>query len=240
MKAFGYLRVSGRGQIDGDGFPRQRTSIKAYAETHGIQVVRWFEEKGICGENELDNRPALQELLVSLQSNGVRVVLIEKLDRLARKLTVQESIIADFQKNGFEIISVAEPDLCSDDPSRVLLRQFMGAIAEYDKKMIVLKLKAARQRMRVKVGRCEGRKQYGNRPGELEVIERMFAIYADGAGMISVHKQLNAEGIKTRYGQKWTPATVARIMKRYPHRLTRSTCKVSREETLRNYVAPQG
>jgi DNA invertase Pin-like site-specific DNA recombinase len=218
MKAFGYLRVSGRGQIDGDGFPRQRASIKAYAETHDIQVIRWFEEKGICGENELDNRPALQELLLSLHSNGVRVVLIEKLDRLARKLTVQESIIADFQKNGFEIMSVAEPDLCSDDPSRVLLRQFMGAIAEYDKKMVVLKLKAARQRMRVKVGRCEGRKQYGDRPGEAEIIDRMFAIYAD-TDMISVHKQLNAEGVKTRYGQHWTPATVARIMKRYPHRL---------------------
>jgi hypothetical protein len=31
---------------------------------------------------------------------------------------VQEAIIKDLKKQGFELISVAEPDLCSDDPSR--------------------------------------------------------------------------------------------------------------------------
>jgi DNA invertase Pin-like site-specific DNA recombinase len=47
----------------------------------------------------------------------VKVVLIETLHRLARDLMVQESILADFKRHGFEIISVSEPDLCSDDPS---------------------------------------------------------------------------------------------------------------------------
>jgi DNA invertase Pin-like site-specific DNA recombinase len=114
--------IAGRkGQLDGDGFTRQREAIENYAAQHGITVTHWFEEKGVCGENELDERPALQELIVALHSNGTRLVLIEKLDRLARKLTVQESISADMQKSGFELISVMEPDLCGDDPSRVLL-----------------------------------------------------------------------------------------------------------------------
>ncbi len=31
-KAVSYLRVSGKGQVDGDGFPRQRETIARYAE----------------------------------------------------------------------------------------------------------------------------------------------------------------------------------------------------------------
>ena len=46
---------------------------------------------------------------------------------------VQESIIADFKRKGLSIISVNEPDLCSDDPSRVLMRQMLGAKFQYEK-----------------------------------------------------------------------------------------------------------
>ena len=37
MKAFGYLRVSGQGQVQGDGFTRQEEAIKAYAEKAGYE-----------------------------------------------------------------------------------------------------------------------------------------------------------------------------------------------------------
>ena len=76
----------------------------------------------ISGTRDLENRPALQELMVALHSNGTKLVLVERLDRLARDLMIQESIIADMKRHGFEIVSVAEPDLCSDDPSRTLMR----------------------------------------------------------------------------------------------------------------------
>lgn len=39
MKAFGYLRVSGKGQVPGDGFPRQKVAIKAYADAQGIKIT---------------------------------------------------------------------------------------------------------------------------------------------------------------------------------------------------------
>ena len=46
-KAFAYLRVSGKGQVDGDGFPRQLAAVKAYAAAHGVRIVKVFEEKGV-------------------------------------------------------------------------------------------------------------------------------------------------------------------------------------------------
>jgi DNA invertase Pin-like site-specific DNA recombinase len=212
--AFGYLRVSGRGQLDGDGFTRQRECIERFAAQHDIKITQWFEEQGLSGENELDDRAALQELLASLYFNGIRLILIEKLDRLARKLTVQESIIADFQKSGFTLVSVMEPDLCSDDPSRVLLRQFMGAIAEYDKKMIVARLKAARQRIRNKTGRCEGRKPYGTREGESAAIGRIRGLHATGRTYTEIAQTMNDEKYSTRNGGQWYVASVSRVLQR--------------------------
>jgi DNA invertase Pin-like site-specific DNA recombinase len=214
IKAFAYLRVSGKGQVDGDGFPRQKAAIKAYADAHGIRIKTWFQEEGVSGTKDLDNRPALQELMIALHSNGVRTVLIEKLDRLARDLMVQETIIGDLRKNGFEIISVAEPDLCSDDPSRKLVRQVFGAISEYERSMIVLKLRAARQRARIRDGRCEGRKPFGEREGEQDIIGRIQKLADRGMNFTQIADKLNAEGLPTRANGQWFPATVSRILAR--------------------------
>jgi len=57
-----------------------------------------------------------------------------------------------------------------DDPTRVLIRQILGAVAQFEKAIIVSKLKAARLRKRRAVGRCEGRKPFGTRPGEAQIV----------------------------------------------------------------------
>jgi DNA invertase Pin-like site-specific DNA recombinase len=211
-RAFGYLRVSGRGQIDGDGFPRQLEAVKAYAASHGIRLVKIFREEGISGTHELADRPALVEMLEALAADGVKLVLIEKLDRIARDLLVQETIIGDLRKRGFELVSVMEPDLCSTDPSRVLMRQIFGAIAEYDRAMIVAKLRGARQRMKARTGRCEGRKPYGFYDGESDALERMRALRAEGLGYDRIADLLNAEGLRPRTGAQWWGKTVNNIL----------------------------
>jgi hypothetical protein len=59
------------------------------------------------------------------------------------------------------LVSVAEPDLMASDSTRVLMRQLLGAVAQYDKSQIVAKLRGARMRKRAQQGRCEGRKPFG-------------------------------------------------------------------------------
>jgi DNA invertase Pin-like site-specific DNA recombinase len=213
-KAFAYLRVSGKGQLQGDGFTRQMAAIKDYAAKHDIRIVNTFREKGVCGENELEDRPALLELLEALASNGVKLVLIEKLDRLARDLMVQETLISDLQKRGFELISVMEPDLLQNDPTRILMRQIFGAIAQYEKAMIVAKLRGARQRMKQREGKCEGRKAYGEHPGEEAILERMKALHVEGVSFNRIAQQLNAENITPRGAQRWSAWTVNQILSR--------------------------
>jgi DNA invertase Pin-like site-specific DNA recombinase len=214
INAFAYLRVSGKAQVGGDGFPRQRAAINSYALAHGITIIRWFEERGISGSRDLDNRPALRDLMIALHSNGTKTVLIEKLDRLARDLMVQETIIGDLRKNGFELLSVAEPDLCSDDPSRKLVRQVFGAISEYERSMIVLKLRGARERSRAKNGRCEGRKPYGHTPEETAVIRRMHELRGQGLNDVQIADTLTNSGLRPRKAAAWSSAVVGRILER--------------------------
>ena len=213
-KAFAYLRVSGKGQVKGDGFTRQQTAIRKFAAEREIKIVKVFREEGVSGTKELENRPALSDLMKSLHGNGVRTVLIERLDRLARDLMIQETIVADLRKHGFRLLSVAEPDLLEDDPTRKLLRQMMGAVAEYEKSMIVLKLRGARQRKKALTGRCEGRKPFGDRPGEQRTIERMKELRAEGYGFDRLAGRLNEEGLRTRMGKPWHGFTINQILAR--------------------------
>jgi len=214
-KAFAYLRVSGKGQIQGDGFPRQLSAIKAYAEIHGIKLAQVFREEGVCGATESADRAAWAKLMVALHADGLKTIIIEKLDRLARDLMVQEATIADLQKHGFTLISVAEPDLMATDPTRILMRQLMGAVAQYDKSQIVIKLRGARQRMRAANGRCEGRKPYGSRGGEAAVIERMRQLRAAGMAYRKIAVTLNSESVPTRTaGGRWRGCTVNGILRR--------------------------
>jgi DNA invertase Pin-like site-specific DNA recombinase len=211
-KAFGYVRVSGDSQIAGDGFPRQVAAIKAYAKQHDIRIVKMFREEGVTGSKETMDRPAWVEMMTALHSNGARTVIIERLDRLARDLMVQEATIAELQKQGFTLVSVQEPDLMSADPTRVAFRQMMGVFAQYDKSQIVIKLKAARMRKRAKEGRCEGRKPYGHYDGEPEILQRMKALRATDMGFDRIAAQLNAEGVQTRTGGRWHGLVINRIL----------------------------
>ena len=213
-KAFAYLRVSGKGQLRGDGYARQLDAINRYAKTNDIKVVRTFKDGGVSGTKELNERPAFMRMLAALHANGVRLILVERLDRLARDLFVQESILAELRKHGFTLISVEEPDLLQDHPYRVMFRQFQGAISQAEKANLVLKLRGARQRMKEKTGRCEGRKPYGTKDGEQNVIDRMKQLRATGMSFDKIAITLNDEGVPTRTpGKKWHGFAVNQILK---------------------------
>jgi DNA invertase Pin-like site-specific DNA recombinase len=212
-KAFAYLRVSGKGQVDGDGFPRQAAAIKSYAKDHDIRIVKTFREEGVTGSKETMDRPAWVDMMSALHGNGVKTILIEKLDRLARDLMVQEACIADLRKNGFTLVSVMEPDLMATDATRVLMRQLLGAVAQYEKTQIVIKLRAARTRIKAQEGRCEGRKPFGFYEGEQAAIERMTALQTSGMSVRAIAAKLKAEGVPTRTGRQWRDAVVGRILK---------------------------
>lgn len=90
-----------------------------------------------------------------------------------------------------------------DDPTRTLIRQILGAVAQFEKAVIVSKLKAARVRKRRAEGRCEGRKPFCTRPGEAEVVERILKLRRKPRGgerlsFAAIAERLNADDVPTR------------------------------------------
>lgn len=60
--------MSGIGQVDGDGFDRQRELISRFADQAGITIPRFYEEKGVSGATGEEDRPAFQEMLTAILS----------------------------------------------------------------------------------------------------------------------------------------------------------------------------
>ncbi len=211
---FAYLRVSGRSQVHGDGFRRQFIAIRQYCAANGLRIVRIFKERGVCGASDLEDRPALSELFNALEENGTKTVVIEKIDRLARDVLVFETIIRDFQKSNYTMLSTCEPNLVSDDPTQEFIRTLLAALARLEKKLLVLKLRGARQRKKARGERGEGRHAFGEKPGEAEVLKTICAAGARGDTTREIAKALDAAGLRTRYKKPWDAGTIAKILRR--------------------------
>jgi hypothetical protein len=69
-------------------------------------------------------------------------------------------------------------------------------------------------RQRAATGRCEGRKPYGFREGEQQVLARMKSWRAEGVSLNRIADQLNADEVPPRSGQRWHPYTVSKILAR--------------------------
>lgn len=220
--AYTYIRVSSRGQCadDKDGLDRQLRAIDDYAAKSGFQIVRRFSEDGVTGTTEYDARPAMSDMLEAIRTGDVRHVIVENADRLARDYVVQELIVRKFQNYKTTIVSAQGDDLCDENPTRVFVRRILGAVADLDRCLIVNKTRTAREKKRALTGRCEGRKPYGERPGEHDVILRIKAKSESGVSALAIANHLNAWEVTTRYGKPWTATQVQRILSRAQSEVT--------------------
>lgn len=220
--AVSYVRVSGLGQKDGDGPERQRLAIGRYAKRQRLTVAQEFCDLGVSGTLPGTERPGMVELLANAVALGASVVLVERADRLARDLVEGEVLLQTMRDLGLQVLGADGTDLTAGDhdPTKILIRQLLGAVSQYDKAMIVAKLRAARTRMRLAGERCEGRKPYGSREGEDAALVRLREI-ARGTGRgrkrptwQAIADRANVEGLPTRGGKPWSRGSVHALLTR--------------------------
>lgn len=134
-------------------------------------------------------------------------------------LMVREIILAKFRKLGVKMVGAdggVDLTLGNDDPTGKFVPQILAAVSEWEKRLIVQKLRASRLRIRRSGQRCEGGKPFGQTPEERAVIEKMLAWRKEHLSFAEIAAKLNEEGIPTRTGEgaKWHPTQVQRIVKR--------------------------
>ena len=116
-------------------------------------------------------------------------------------MIISEILLGEFRKIGVRVISAecgTELTVEGADPTKKLISQVLGAISEWEKTVVVQKLRAARMRIRKSDGRCEGRKPYGFTEFEKSVIAKMLAFRSEGLSLSDIANRLNLEGIKPR------------------------------------------
>ncbi len=201
VPAFAYMRTSSATNVgEGkDSEARQRKAIEAYAKSAGVVIVEWFYDAAVSGADAIEARPGFAALLASIAGNGVRTIVVETAHRFARDLMVQEVGFAMLRTLGVTLIAADSPTSFLDDgPTSKLIRQILGAVSEFDKAMIVAKLKGARDRTRRARGKCEGRKSYAERAGGVELVSVARQLRANPHGGRPVSLRTVAAGLAER------------------------------------------
>ncbi len=229
MIAFAYLRVSSRGQVDGDGFKRQADSVWSFCEREGHSLGGTFFDAGVTGT--VADRPGVLSLVehVARFGGGSCCVVVEGADRLARDVMASEMILQQFRELGVVVLTASGVDLTeSDDPSRNLVRQMLAAVAEYDKRALVAKLRAARERARAEKGRCEGAKPFGSFQHERKALDEILMLrswgwtYSQIAGHMNKLAQRDRDMLPRR-GGKWYKGVVHAIVRANSERETHAS-----------------
>lgn len=226
MRAVAYLRVSTTDQAGADryGLPAQRESIERYAEAQGLEVAAWYADEGISGAT-LD-RPGLQDLMAAAAEGAFDVVLVAKLDRVARDLFTALFVEKELLLNGVEIVSIAEP-FNGDDPMQTAFRQMTMTFAQLEKAMIAQRLKGGR-RAKARGGGYAGggpaigyTAERGSKALQVDrqkvaTVRRAFELRQEqpGATLQQVADTLNREGHTTAQGKQFQPTTIKRILER--------------------------
>ena len=132
-KAVGYTRVSTTEQAqEGLSLAAQEARIRAYCTAKGWELLRVYQDAGISGKS-LD-RPAVQSLISDLESDGVDVVVVLKLDRLTRSVRDLGSLIDDLFKG--RALATVQEGLDTSTASGEFVLNMLGAVAQWERKAV--------------------------------------------------------------------------------------------------------
>jgi DNA invertase Pin-like site-specific DNA recombinase len=217
VKAFAYLRTSSAANIgeEKDSGRRQLAAIEAFARRAGIELAGTFHDEAVKGSDPIDTRPGFAAMLEAVEGNGTRTIIVETANRFARDLMVQEVGFAMLKARGIDLIAADSPTSFLDDtPTARLIRQVLGAVSEFEKAMLVAKLKGARDRKRRAGVKVEGRKSIAEeKPQTIELARNLARARPKGGkrSLREISAALATAGHTTRSGKQYA-ATAIKLM----------------------------
>lgn len=214
--AVAYYRTSSATNVgqDKDTLARQEAAVAACAGSRELELVGSYYDAAVSGADPIATRPGFATMLAYMLGNGARTIIVENASRFARDLIVQETGYAMLKARGIELIAADAPDsFLSDTPTAVLIRQILGAVHQFDKAMLVQKLRGARDRKSSRVGRrIEGNPAWQQFPAEH--VRAARAALARGLTLRAAAAELADQGMTARSGKPYGPESVRRLSNR--------------------------
>lgn len=135
MKTAVYVRVSTEKQST----EMQEREISMFLASKSIKELEIYRDEDESGKST--SRPALNRLLNDCKQGKVETLIVWKLDRLFRSLIELITHLKQFQKQKVTFISIKE-NIDLSTPTGILMMQILGAFSEYEREMIVTRVKA--------------------------------------------------------------------------------------------------
>lgn len=231
VKLVAYLRVSTDDQADAYGLDAQRQAVKSWAAANGHRIVATFTDEGVSGTVEAVERPGLSSALALLRRPPrVDGLIVARLDRLARKMTIQEAVLSLVWRDSGEVVAADLGLVLRDDPEdpmRTAMRQMAGVFAELDRGALAKRMRDGRRAKAATGKKATGAYAFGYRgegvgrerdaapnPDEQLVITRIVELRSGGASYRNIVSTLDSEGLKPRRAQSWCPMAVRAVVLR--------------------------
>lgn len=235
MKVIGYLRVSSESQLDGFGLATQESAVRSWAKSTGHKLTTLVSDAGVSGATEAVDRPGLTEVLQAVLNGDADGIVVARLDRLARSLSIQEATLAMVWQAGGEVLTVDHGLVLKDDvddPLRTALRQVVGVFSELERRLVTKRLKDGRDAKRATGRKATGSYAYGFAgegkgksrdaapvPHEQEVVQTIVCFREQGLSYREISRRLDQADIKPRRATSWSPMTVRAIALRASARM---------------------
>ena len=174
-----YARVS----TDGQSVENQLRELEAVAVKEGWEVIEHFIDKGISGAKGRESLPAFDRLCKGIVRREFDVVAAWSVDRLGRSLQDLVAFLNELHSKHANLY-LHKQGIDTTTPAGKLLFQMLGVFAEFERSMIVERVKAGLKRAKAE-GKVLGRPRVG------AVVEtKVLALRKQGLGMRAIAREL--------------------------------------------------
>lgn len=146
-----YLRVSTTGQT----VENQERELREVAARAGWEITEIYKDEGISGAKGREKRPAFDAMLKDAVRRKFDLVASWSVDRLGRSLQDLVGFLSEIHGSGVDLY-LHQQALDTSTPAGRAMFQVMGVFAEFERAMIVERVKSGMARARSK-GKHMGR-----------------------------------------------------------------------------------
>lgn len=227
-----YARVSSAEQVENTSLDNQAAKLDALADSMGLTVARRYVDPGHSGAKR--DRPGLTQLLADAQAGLFDVVLVYRLDRLARSTYLAYSIIQELADLGVGVRSASEPQIDSTTPMGRMSLGVTAVFAELERDIFMQRSREGTRRAVERGQYAGGIVAYGYtvkdkrlviHPEEAKIVRMVFGWCVERGWStvriaqelqrlnVPTRSRLSGPGLRSKGGrQMWRPVTIAQML----------------------------
>lgn len=216
--AVAYARYSSAGQRD-VSIDQQLRDIHAFADREGYTIVHEYADHARSGFKNLSARVEFQAMISAAMTGAFDTILCWKVDRFGRNRADSATFKDQLEKLGVSVVYVMEP--IPDGAAGCLSVGMLEVLAEWYSRNLSENVtrgmrdnatKSLYNGTKVLGYTCGADHHYEIVPEEASTVRYIFSRYLAGYSAAVICADLNAKGLRSSRGYKFSPQNLLRII----------------------------